>query len=1031
MRFVAAFAAMLFFCGPAFGLAPHLNLAQLYHTQWTPREGAPSDVEALAQTKDGYLWIGTPAGLFRFDGVRFERVESMDDRPLLSSEIYSLWAPPEGGLWIGHRFGGATFIKDGRLINYSQAEGLPPTSLLTIAQDGQGSVWAGTLRGMFRLSEGHWVSSRGVWNLPDGPVYLLRLDGQGTLWTVVGNAVLFLRRGDSQFTDAGFRLPSSYDASFVGTSVSSDGVLWLCYLQEDGVSVLHAPGDGRKIALHVDSTSKSTHFGSYNLIDRDGQFWFWTGDGIRRLAMGKGTSAEMRWQESRHGKVVALTGSNAYAIVEDREGNVWVGTPGGLDSFRAPALARVDVPDEEWLPMVRGDDDGILVGAMHEEMFRVAAGVMPEPVPPPPVKDRTATFSAFYRDPQGDLWIASVGTATVIWHRHAGRWRPLPRPPEIRIAASDGVVQSLAMDSAGAMWVSIVQEGVYRVVGDKWIPFGERADLPRAAPSVIAADAQKRIWLGYTDGRVLLLENDRVTAFSTDQGLDVGAVLAVAARDNTAWIGGARGLAWFDGQHFHSVRRAGGRGLPGIAGIVEMADDSLWLGTAEGAMHIGAADVDRVRRDADHLIAPAVLGHLDGMPGVPYSVRPLPSVISGRDGRVWFTTNNGVVWTDPSLQARNPIVPTVLVNSLDADGERHTTALQQPVVLRPRAQNLQFSYTALSLTVPERVQFKYRLEGHDSAWQNPGTRREAFYNNLAPGHYRFRVIASNNDGLWNEEGATVDFVIPPTFVQTWWFTLLWVVAISGLMLLVFTWWLRQAQAQLRSRLTERLVERERIARDLHDTFLQGVQGLMLRFQTAAERIPPDEPARAFMEDALNRADRVLADGRRKISTLRSAETKESEIAEDLRTAGEEQTRGSSISFDFSVDGTPRLLHPVVKEEALRICAEALANARQHACATRIGVRLEFSNRALLIEIVDDGRGFDVSMDRESAGHWGLRGMRERAARIRAHLDIRSLVGDGTRLALTIAGETAYAPAVRTIRRGARRFWKIGRRRDEP
>jgi signal transduction histidine kinase len=778
----------------------------------------------------------------------------------------------------------------------------------------------------------------------------------------------------------------------------------------------------------VGAAAKTATYLAYGIIDRDGHLWFSTESGILRVPLSEGTTGDLYWEESRQGKIVGLTGANALVMVEDLEGNIWVGSNGGLDRFRAPALAKVDVPAGWWLSMAPGNGDGIFVGALGRKVFKVSTNTMPELVPAPPVND--GVFSALYRDPRGDLWIGSfAGSTSTLWHQRGGRWRSLQPRPEVRIARSDGVVQIMAMDSAGAMWVSIVREGVYRVVGDTWIPFGGYADLPRQPATVITADDQKRVWFGYVDNRLVLLHDEHLTSFSNDQGLDIGVVLAITVRQGNVWTGGEGGLAWFDGQRFHAVRRAGGKSLPAISGIAAMANGDLWLGSAEGAMHIEAADILKMRNDAGHLVTPTVLSHLDGMPGTPYALRPLPSALSGSDGRVWFSTGSGVVWTDPKLQTRNAVVPTVLVNSIDADGTHHESLSEGPLRLRPRMQNLQISYTAPSLTMPERVHFKYRLEGQDSAWQDAGTRREAFYTDLAPGHYVFRVIASNNDDVWNEDGAAVEFIIPPTFVQTVWFTALWVAAALGLMLLIFAWWLRQAQAQLRSRLNERLVERERIARDLHDTFLQAVQGLMLRFQAAAERIPPQEPARTFMEDALDRADRVLADGRQKIMTLRSPEAPDTDFSQDIHIAGEGLARNSGVAFDFSVADTPRALHPIVREEAYRIVVEALANAFQHARASRVVARIDYGRRGLVMKIADDGCGFDTSVDRESAGHWGLRGMRERATRIRARLEINSRTGKGTGLELTVPGDIAYAGHGRAKRAGMWAFWR-GARGDE-
>src|SRR5690606_34436613 len=417
----------------------------------------------------------------------------------------------------------------------------------------------------------------------------------------------------------------------------------------------------------------------------------------------------------------------------------------------------------------------------------------------------------------------------------------------------------------------IARVGVYRVIDNRWTPWGGLAGLPREPATAMAVDPAGRLWLGYVDSRVAVVDQGHVTVYDSADGLSTGAVQVIAVRGRDIWVGGEMGLARLEGSRFHTVRGARGHAFGNVSGIMERAQGELWLNTSDGAVLIPADEVRKAEANPFHPVEFRLFDHLDGMLGAPGYLRPAPTAVESTDGRLWFSTYDGVVSLAPAPIARNVVVPSVYIKSITVDGERTNvegqghSALQLPT--KPRV--LQIAYTAPSFTIPERVQFRYRLEGSEMGWEDVGTRREAFFTGLPPGHYRFQVIAANDSGLWNETGASLEFVIPPTFLQSRAFLALCVTVALAAVWLLFILRMRQVRTKLQWRSEARLLERERIARDLHDTFLQGVQGLMLRFQFATERIPDGEPARVLMEDALDRADRVLADGRDKVSELRA------------------------------------------------------------------------------------------------------------------------------------------------------------------
>ncbi len=396
----------------------------------------------------------------------------------------------------------------------------------------------------------------------------------------------------------------------------------------------------------------------------------------------------------------------------------------------------------------------------------------------------------------------------------------------------------------------------------------------------------------------------------------------------------------------------------------------------------------------------------DGLPGsgTRYGQH---GAVRGGDGRLWFETSGGIAWVDPARLARNRLAPPVAIGALKVGGRRWRDPSH--VSLPAGTSSGEIDFAVLSLAIPERVQVRYRLEGMETDWTDPGQRRQIFFSNLGPGTYRLRVIAANDDGVWNREGATLTFHIPPTFLQSAWFRLLCALAVIALLWLAYSLRVQRVRAQARAGMEVRLAERERIARELHDTLLQGFHGLVLHFQAVASRLPKGRPARALIDDALLRADAVLAQSRDRVAELRTSAGSEN-LAEAWMAAAAEFGAGATIAFDVTVEGTPRPLHPLVHEELLRIGEEAVRNAFRHAEASRIGVLLSYNRLHLRLLVRDNGVGLPAASVPAGPrpGHFGLAGMRARARQIGGVLRIVSRPGAGTELLLSIPGRAAYA-----------------------
>ena len=503
-----------------------------------------------------------------------------------------------------------------------------------------------------------------------------------------------------------------------------------------------------------------------------------------------------------------------------------------------------------------------------------------------------------------------------------------------------------------------------------------------------------------------MIDGENLKNFSTDNGLDVGDVKVIHGEAAHIWVGGELGLALFKDDRFYSIFGDGGA-FRSISGIVESSDGSLWLSEARGIVNITTDEVQRVLIDPSYKVRFRLFDRLDGLQGTTQQNGPYPTAIQGSDGKLWFSTSKCIVWIDPKSISHNPSQPPVSIRSITANDQPYypSAGLQLP----KGTSGLRIDYTALGLAMPERVRFRYRLEGADNEWQEAGPRREAFYTNLGPGSYRFHVTAANNDGVWNSDGAVMEFKILPMFYQTYWFFLLCFLALVILVWAAYQFRLHQLQTRMSIQFAERLSERTRIAQDLHDTLLQGVVSAAMQLEVATERVGEKSPAKPMLDHINGLMANVVAEGRNALKGLRSPtlnylsdlEQRLSEIRQELDIAGQ-------IDFRTIVTGHPRPMLSAVGEETHQICREALTNAFRHSGAAVIEVEIEYAARQFRIVVRDNGRGIDsemISTGRE--GHFGLSGMRERANNIGAQFKVYSRPEGGTEAELSIPGRFAY------------------------
>jgi signal transduction histidine kinase/ligand-binding sensor domain-containing protein len=955
-------------------------------------DGAPSDIVALAQTTDGTLWIGGRTGLTRFDGVRFVPYPGAGEDPLGSTNITSLLAAPDGGLWIGFRPEGVSLLERGRVTRYGPEDGLP-SGAVQLARDLDGSLWAATRTGLAHFEGGRWQTIADDARL--ATPYDVHVDREGTLWVAGVDGLLARPTGESRFRLIDMSVYS--DSGGVLLAETDEGHIWAA--ANDGLVRVASSTS----AEHDTATVRGIAGGPL-LLDDAGNLW--ASEGTEKTLVrvrARDLPRDGRRDVPVEGERFPLAGARVYAILEDREGNVWVGANTGLNRFSRTNVVR-DVAQQcvqyEYIAaaIVPDDAGSIWLGCGDPSDAYVAEirdGVVLS-------RQSAPFFTAAHRDLEGIVWF---GGPTALGYLEDGGLVTMPLPPEV----SGRPIQAMVRDGDGAIWASVTRRGTYRVLDGEWSANGGLDALPDEWALVQSVDEHGTLWFGYPNNRIARVHGRTVNLFGATHGLDVGNALAILARDGEVWVGGELGFARFDGARFVPILDATGTSFKGVSGIVKPRNGDLWLNGTAGITHLAREEVVHVLRDPTHRVRHETFDHLDGVPGTAVQLRPQPSAIETTDGRLWFSTTGGIVSIDPTRIVRNGLPPVVTIWSLTSGGVRRPNA-GEVVRLPMHTTDLQIEYTAGSLTVPERVRFRYKLEGLDRDWQDVGARREALYTNLGPGRYTFRVAASNNDGVWNDSGASLELAIAPAFYQTGWFYALCALACVASLTALYRVRVRQVAAQVRGRLEARLAERERIARELHDTLLQGMQGLIWRFQAATDRIPAAEPARQLMERSLDRADELLAEGRDRVKDLRPAASGAPDLANALAAEGEQFAQETSVEFRVIVNGTWRELHPIVREEGLVIGRESLSNAFRHARASRIEVEIGYNRAALHVRIRDDGQGIDANVLDAGGrpGHFGLLGMRERAKKLGAQLEVWSKPGAGTEIELCVPARVAYA-----------------------
>jgi len=966
-------------------LNPSLDINQYAHNAWTIRDGFfKSVIYSIAQAPDGYLWLGTEFGLLRFDGVRSVPWQPPAGEHLPSTYIRSVLAGRDGRLWIGTAEGLVSW-KDGKLTHYPELAG---QNVHALVEDREGVVWAGggLPTGKLCAIRGGSAECYGQDGSLGRGFFFLHEDSGGNLWAAGPIGLLRWKPDPPKLypmPETPLELESGNGALLISTR---NGIRRLIDGKAEAYQLPGALGKYTPVRL---------------LRDRNGGLWIGTTDrGLLHVHQGR---------TDVFGRSDGLSDDYIQRLFEDREGNIWVSTVDGLDRFRDVAIPTISVKqglsDASVVSVLAARDGSLWFGTKDGldrwndgkiTIYRKQSSGLPDDI-----------VDSLFQDDHGRIW---VSTHRGVAYLENDRFVTVGAVP-------GGIVHSIAGDSGGNLWIGDQKQGLFHLIGGNvadriaWATMG-RKDF---ASALLSDPSQGGLWLGFYQGGVAYFKDGQVRAsYANADGLGAGRVTGLEVDgEGTLWVATAGGLSRVKNSRVATLTSKNGLPCDTVHWAVEDDSHSFWLYTACGLVRIARSELDAWAADPKRIIQSTTFDSSDGVRLRAVAVSEYtPRVAKASDGKLWFVPFDGVNVIDLRHIPFNQLPPPVHIEEITADRAKYQTSSN--LHLPPLVRDLEIDYTALSLVAPEKIRFRVKLEGRDPDWKDVGNDRKAFYNDLPPHRYRFRVMACNNSGIWNEAGASFDFSIDPAYYQTAWFQASCVAAFLGLLGLLYRYRLHQIAREFNARLEERVNERTRIARELHDTLLQSFQGLMLRFQVAHDELPgsPAE-ARKTLENALDHAAQAITEGRDAVQGLRASAVETNDLARAIGSLGEElagdEVNSNRVESFVDVEGTPRDVHPVLRDDIYRIAGEALRNAFRHAQARRIGVTIRYGERQFRLRVRDDGKGIspEVLDEKGRAGHWGLPGMRERAELIGGQLDIWSQEESGTQVELSIPASLAY------------------------
>jgi len=1018
----AVFAAMLLSVALAWTLDPHQSLRRYGYQSWQTDSGLPQNtVRAVLQTSDGYMWFATEAGLVRFDSVKFTVFTHKDTPQLAGDLIYSLMEDNSGTLWIGTA-GGVTSYRSGVFHSFPETSA---SSVWSLFQDRERRIWIATSTGLLHLDGSRFVSVPGIPPLDESARMLEPLDG--SLWLSTTEGLFHAAPGNpTYFTLAGHDTPiqavtldrrgrvwagtqtgieicsisACQDfALLANTSVHAlaetpQGNLWIG--TDTGLHFYDAAKPDRPLQSCTEADGLPSARVSLLFYDHEGALWISTSGGIARMVNGKIESFTPR---------EGFSSNSVLSIAEDREGNLWLGTEsGGVDILRdrkfTTYTAEDGISDDHILAVTQDHAGTVWLGT--------SGGGLDHADPATIDKDGFSALTtanglssnivlSIASAPNGDLWI---GTPDGLDRLHGSKVTIYTSADGL----ADDFVRSLYFDASGTLWIG-TRRGLSQLQNGKFTTWTALDGLGNDLVGAMLQAPDGGMWIS-TLGGLTRWSNGGFHNYSERDGLSNRVITALHQDpDGTLWIGtNGGGLNRWRNGVFKAIRPDGAPLPANIYSILADDNGNLWFSSNSG---IYSADRNALNEYADGAVQSvrvSAYGIADGMKISEASSGGHPAAWRMQNGTLWFATLRGVATVDPAHLAVNRVPPLVVIEQFSVDDKPVPEAAlpepgSAPLKIAAGSRRFAFDYAALSFSAPNKVRFRYKLEGFDHAWIDAGSQRSAWYTNLPPGHYIFHVIAANNDGVWSAYAASFAFDLRPYFYQTIWFYLLLALATALLGYGIYLWRLRQVE----SRFNAVLAERNRIAREIHDTLAQGFVAVSVQLQIIGRTLSQSaDTARQHLDQAQELVRTGLEEARRAIWELRSQNSENQDLASRLIQMAERVTASTEVKPAVEVHGTYRPLPAGTESELLRIAQEAVINVVRHADATRVDIHLDYAPQRIAMTVADNGRGFAADAPSMADGHFGIIGMKERAQQIGGSVTVTSKAGEGTQISVEIA-----------------------------
>jgi len=971
----------------------------MVHTSWTGKDGAPQGIMALCQTPDGTLWMGGISGIFSFDGVNFTPFNPRLGSPSLPiSPIRFFFVSKSGDLWASPFHGAAIRIHDRKVQLYGTVDGDNLRVIGQLQQDTGGTLWS-------VLNEKHLVrlGTDDVWHqapnplIEEGHVSKLFIDSSDTLWVIENDLLYRKPEGETEFTptnlhvygQAKFVESQNHSLWVMGEGPTPAGALNLQHIDPFGqsLSAPHVPGKIHTILLAPDNS-----------------LWLNKHEELQRFSTWSEAGSHFKQTDSDSYQL--KNGPTEYglqALMSDADGNIWIGGMGGLDRFK-PANLVPAFPNGKvgaWHSCVN-NEAGVWVVNADNQLFVIKNGHASL------IHTLKGTDNLFCGK-ENRVYVLDDSGIAVVRDRHIEH---LPLLPGLTGYGDHYLFLGLIEHPGGDLIASVggaVGQGLWKYHRGHWTRWLPDLALPEVRS--IFEDARHSFFLAFTNdqnivGKITNGSLEKLTVAIKPFGFTEASYGVLAF--------GGDGLAIDRGRRFQTLSLRNPERAKMMTGMAESTSGDLWINGARGIVRIPAVEVRAAIADSSYAMSSDEYQEGDFVgPDLPQLFRS--SVHIDPRGHVLFSTLNGVVAVNPDRLAEAPHPPRLSIRSITADGHEIDASSAFP----PETRTLDIKYFGLDLTDARRVVYRYRLESvglnsRDSSWQDAGPRTEATYTNLRPGSYRFQVMASNGNEVWTRAVSSAMFRILPHFYERPWVQGMFVLTGVLLAWTAISLRLRYVAAAIRMRAEERADERVRIARELHDTLLQGVQGLLLSFHVAAEKVPADHLSKKALEKALTTADRIILEGRNRVSRLRADNLNDAELKSLIESVAANFNSVRAIEFAVERTGGSEILRSHVVDEVFCIAREALTNAFRHSEASRIVVELDYQKGEFRMSCRDNGRGFDrVALSaNQTNGHWGLHGMAERAQSIGANFACTSDADQGTEIQVRVPARLAYARSSR-------------------